>query len=157
MMRWVAGLVAILLLPACGGGSPSESEAGTQGGKPSGAPADVSSGQVPSVRIIRPDSGSSSPEGSTITIEAAVTDPNAAIARVEFYDDNRLIGSKSSPPYIIHYGPLKAGTSLLCAAAIDVEGVPTASTPVTLFIVQGNSDRKDDGKKDDDRNHQDRH
>src|SRR5690349_15765348 len=127
MMRWLAGLVAVLVLPACGSGSRSQSEAGAQGHDPSGAPADIGSGQLPSVRIIRPDSGSSSPEGSTITIEAVVTDPNATIVRVEFYDDNRLIGSKSSPPYIIHYGPLKAGTSLLCAAAIDVEGTPASS------------------------------
>jgi chitinase len=151
-MRWVAGLVAVLVLPACGDGSRSHSEAGV-GANQSGAPADVGSGQLASVRIIRPDSGSSSPEGSTITIEAAVTDPNATIVRVEFYDDNRLIGSKSSPPYIISYGRLKAGTSLLCAAAIDVEGKPVSSAPVTLFVVQGNSDGKDDGKKDDDKKH----
>lgn len=150
MMRWVAGLVAVLVLPACGdgsgSGSGSESGTGAPGVNPSGPPV----GQPPSVRITRPDSGTSAREGSKITIHAVVTAPEGSIVRVEFYDHNRLIGSKSSPPYTITYGRLKAGTSELCAVAIDGEGNPTASPPVTLFVVRGKGDDKDDDDKDDD-------
>jgi len=144
MMRWIAGLVAVLLLPACGDGPGTQPSTVGDAKDPAGSSPGPSTSQLPSVRIIKPESGATSPEGSTITIEAVATNPNTAIARVEFYDDSRLIGSKSSPPYIISYGPLKSGSHQLCAAAIDVDGVPVASAPVTLFVVQGNGDGKGD-------------
>jgi len=141
MIRWIAGLVAVLLLPACGDGGGSPSGANAEGRDPT-AP---SAGQPPSIRIVSPDSGSSSSEGSTITIRAVATDPDAAIVRVEFYDDARLIGSRSSPPYTISYRRLEAGTHQLCAVAIGIDGIPAASTPVTLFVVQGKGDDQDAG------------
>ena len=135
MMRWIAALGAALLIPACGDGpgSSSSTEAGSQ-----------STGQPPSIRIVSPESGATRREGSKITIEAVATDPNAAIARVDFYDDNRLIGSKAKPPYTITYGRLKAGTHELCAVAVDPNGIPFASPPVTLFVVRGDRDDEDD-------------
>src|SRR5262245_4297826 len=138
MNRWMAGLAAALLIPACGGGngSGSSTAATPDGGDPAGASAPPPTGQAPSIRIIRPDSGSSVPEGSTITIEAEVANPTADVARVEFYDDNKLIGSASSPPYTLTTGPLKEGTHDLCAVAIDHQGATTASVPVTLFVVR---------------------
>src|SRR6185436_143858 len=139
MMRWFAGLAAALLLPACGSGNGSGTSAATtpDGGDPAAAPAAPATGQAPSIRIIRPDSGASVPEGSTITLEAEVTNPTANVARVEFYDENQLIGSASSPPYTLSYGRLKAGSHRLCAVAVDSNGITTASAPVTLFVVQG--------------------
>ena len=104
----------------------------------------MGTGQPPSVRIISPDSGATRSEGSKIAIKAAVTDPDAVIVRVDFYDDNRLIGSKSKPPYTITYERLKAGTHELCAVAVDVDGIPAASPPVTLFVVRGDGDHRDD-------------
>ena len=105
--------------------------------------------QALSVRIVSPDSGATRPEGSRITIHADVTDPNDAVVRVDFYDDNRLIGSKSKPPYTLSTGRLKAGTYVLCDDDVDVGGNPSASPPVTLFVVLGDGD-DDDDKKDDD-------
>ena len=140
MMRWVAGLAAVLVLPACGDGPGAPSGTNAEGRDPTGQP--------PSVRIISPDSGSSSPEGSTLTIRAVATDPDAVIERVEFYDDTRLIGSKSSPPYTISTRRLESGTHVLCAVAIDHDGIPVASPPVTLFVVQGKGDDEEDGDGD---------
>lgn len=130
MKRWIAGLAAALVLPACGDGGGSPSATGLD---PSGHPA---AGQPANVRIVSPETGTSASEGSSITIRAVV-DLNVAIARVDFYDDNRLIGSKSNPPYTISYRRLKSGTHELCAVAIAADGTPTASPPVTLFVVQG--------------------
>lgn len=137
MMRWIAALGAALLIPACGDGpgSHTATEANLQG-----------TGQPPTIRIVSPESGATRTEGSKVTIEAVVEDPDAAVARVDFYDDNRLIGSKSKPPYTLSYGRLKAGIHLLCAVAVDVDGVTAASSPVTLFVVRGDGD--DDKKGD---------
>jgi hypothetical protein len=142
MMRWIAGLTAVLLLPACGGGS--------NHGKPdsTGTPDLAGAGQLPTVRIISPDTGTSVSERSTVTIEAEVTDPDAAVVRVDFYDDNRRIGGTSDPPYVLSYGPLKGGTHLLCAVAVDMEGnLIVASPAVTLFAVKGDDDKKDRGRR----------
>jgi hypothetical protein len=148
MMRWIAGLVAAaLLLPACGNGSGTPPSPAADGKEPAGSSPSLSPSQPPSVKIINPETGATSPEGSSITIEAVAINPNAAIARVEFYDDSRLIGSQSSPPYILSYGPLTSGSHRLCAAAIDIDGVPVASDPVTLFVIQGNGDAKGDDHK----------
>jgi hypothetical protein len=148
MLRWIAGLVAVLVLPACGDGGGGRSGRGAEGPDPA-APA--GGGQRPSVRIISPESGSSSPEGSTIEIQALVTDPDGTIVRVEFYDDNRLIGSDESPPYTLSFGRLKPRTYVLCAVAIDADGNPIASAPVTLFVV------RESGGKDDEDGHGGRH
>jgi hypothetical protein len=98
----------------------------------------------PSVRIISPESGATRSEGSKVTIKAVVADTDAVVVRVDFYDDNRLIGSRSKTPYTLTTERLKGGTHELCAVAIDSDGNPTASPPVTLFVVRGDGDHKDD-------------
>jgi len=141
-MRWIAGLAAALLLPACGGGGGSHN-----GHDPVGTPDDGGTSQPPSIRIISPASGATSPERSTIDIQAELSDPGAAVARVDYYEDNRRIGSASTPPYTLSYGPLKAGAQLLCAVAVDIDGnLVVASPPVTLFVLKGDGHDHDDGK-----------
>jgi hypothetical protein len=151
MMRWIAGLAAALLLPACGGGNGSGGSTATSpdGGDPAAAPAPAvpATGQAPGIRIIRPDSGASVPEGSKITIEAEVTNPTAHVARVEFYDDNQLIGSAASPPYTLSVERVKEGSHQLCAVAVDDNGNTTPSVPVTLFVVQGDGGAKKDDER----------
>lgn len=128
----MAGLAAVLVLPACGDGGGSHSGTDIQGLDPSGHPA---AGQPANVRIVSPAAGTSAREGSNITIRAVV-ELDVAVARVDFYDDNHLIGSKSSPPYTMSYKRLRRGTHELCAVAFDHAGNPTASPPVTLFVLQ---------------------
>lgn len=141
-----------ILLPACGGGSgkpfANDSTGGDSGG---GSAGQAGGGQRPTVRIIRPDSGATASEGSSITIEAEVTDPNASLDRVDFYDNNRRVGSASSPPYVLSYGRLKSGTHQLCAVGVEFDGSTISSAPVTLSVVQGSGDDGDD--EDDDHRH----
>jgi hypothetical protein len=138
-IRWIAGLAAVLILPACGGDS-GKPFANSQERDPAG-----SSGQPATIRIIRPDSGATASEGSSVTIEAEVTDPNASLDRVDFYDNNRRVGSASSPPYVLSYGRLKPGTHELCAVGVDFDGNVVSSPPVTLFVVRGKDEDQDDG------------
>jgi hypothetical protein len=55
---------------------------------------------------------------------------------VEFYDGDRRIGSKPSAPYFVALGGLEAGTHILTAVAVDIEGITTVSPPVTVFVVR---------------------
>ena len=99
-------------------------------------PPSLGSGQPPFVRIVSPGPRSSVPEGSTITVQAIAGDPNAILARVDFYDGDRQIGGKMSAPYFVALGNLEAGSHVLTAVAIDIEGITTVSAPVTVFAVK---------------------
>jgi chitinase len=138
MLRWAAGLSAILLLPACGSGSPD-----AEGRHPE-VPPTLGSGQPPFVRIVSPGPRTSVPEGSTITVQAVAGDPNAILARVDFYDGERRIGGKLTAPYVVALGGLDAGSHVLTAVAIDLEGITTVSAPVTVFAVKEPEEDEDD-------------
>jgi hypothetical protein len=140
MLRWSAGFAAVLLLPACGHGSGSEDVAGRN----PQAPAALGSGQSPLVRIVSPGPRTTCPEGATITVQAVAADPNAILARVDFYDGDRRIGGKSSAPYLVALGALTPGSHVLTAVAIDIEGITTVSPPVTVFVVQRVEENDDD-------------
>jgi len=146
MKRWIAGLAAVLLLPACGGGGGSHGRPDPAGTPGDGTPVDPQPiSQPPTIRIIAPASGTASPEGSTLTLQAEVTNPSDDIARVDFYEDNRRIGGASTPPYTLSYDLANKGVHQLCAVAVDDKGnAIVASPPVTLFVVQGD-DKKGHG------------
>ena len=130
MLRWIAGLSAVLFLPACGSGLPDAEERNSQ------VPPALGSGQPPFVHIVSPGPRTSVPEGSTITIQAVAGDPNAILAVVNFYDGDRLIGGKSAAPYFVSLGSLTEGTHVLTAVAVDIEGITAVSNPVTVFVVK---------------------
>src|SRR6185503_7223978 len=131
MLRWIAGLSAALLLPACGDGSAAD----VDGRNPVG-PATLGGGQPPFIRIVSPAPRATFQEGGTATLQAVASDPNAVLARVNFYDGDRLIGGKSAPPFVVAYGGMTAGSHVLTAVAIDIEGISSVSPPVTIFVVQ---------------------
>jgi hypothetical protein len=131
MMRWIAGLSAALLLPACGDGTAADVD-----GRNPAVPTALGGGQPPIVRIVSPAPRATFQEGGTVTIQAVAADPNAVLARVNFYDGDQLIGGKSAPPFVIAYGGLTAGSHVLTAVAIDIEGITSVSPPVTIFVVR---------------------
>ena len=141
MLRWIVGLSAALLLPACGDG---EGSADAEGKKPDQVPAALGSGQPPFIRIVSPAPRSTFQEGATATLQAVAADPNAILARVSFYDGDRLIGGKSAAPFLIAYGGLAPGTHILTSVAVDIEGITSVSPPVTIFVVRRDVEEEDD-------------
>ena len=145
MVRWWASLAAALLLPACGSDSGA---ADVDGRHPTPSPAQLGTGQPPFIRIVSPGPRTTFHEGATITLQAIATDPNAIIARVNFFDGDRLIGGKSTAPFIVPYGGLTPGTHDLTAVAIDIEGISAVSPPVTIFVVRRGEEDEDDEDED---------
>jgi hypothetical protein len=150
-------LFAAFAVPACGGGSGGSQapDAGSAVGiatisGPEANQTGLGGGRLPLVRIISPTSGSSCHEGATITIQAVAVDPDAIIARVDFYDGSMLIGSRLVAPYNVPWGGVKAGAHVLTAVAFDITGVSGASLPVTIFaIARGdeNEDQDDEARR----------
>ncbi|MGB7924786.1 MAG: FG-GAP-like repeat-containing protein [Pyrinomonadaceae bacterium] len=109
----------------------------------------------PTVQIVspavRPDAGQS----AGITISAAASDTDGAIARVEFYADGVLIGAAHSVPYAVLWTPANTNhTYTITARAYDDRGAMTVSAPVTITIgggtptVKARFDFDGDGKSD---------
>jgi Bacterial Ig domain len=144
-------LAGAFLVPACGGGggsSPQAPDAGAAVGiatinGPEANETGLGGGRLPLVRIISPTSGSSCHEGATITIQAVAVDPDAAIARVDFYDGSVLLGSRLVAPFNLAWGGVKAGAHVLTAVAFDITGAAGSSLPVTIFATARGDENED--------------
>ncbi|HVE41164.1 MAG TPA: Ig-like domain-containing protein [Planctomycetota bacterium] len=155
--RLLLVLFGAFVVPACGGGGGGSQapDVGTAVGiatinGPEANQTGLGGGRLPLVRIISPTPGSSCHEGATITIQAVAVDPDAIIARVDFYDGSILLGSRLVAPFNLAWGGVKAGAHVLTAVAFDITGVSGSSQPVTIFAVargDENEDQDDDVRR----------
>src|SRR5688572_4253120 len=88
-------IVLVLLVPACSSGG---------GGGGGGATGDAvapppTSNQAPGVALVRPSPGSAFTAGTAIDLEAAVTDADGFVTRVDFFQGSTLLGSSSAFPF----------------------------------------------------------
>jgi len=67
-----------------------------------------------------------------VTISATVSDPDGAIALVEFLDGNTVIGSTTSEPYSFNWTNPSTGSHTISVRATDVYGGVTTSAPITI-------------------------
>lgn len=72
-------------------------------------------------------------ENDEIILEANV-DSKANIEKVEFYSDDEIIGTVYSSPYKITVDKLNSGTYHFSAKAIDINGLQTQATAVTVYV-----------------------
>jgi alpha-tubulin suppressor-like RCC1 family protein len=92
------------------------------------------------VNLTSPTNNAILTTSSTNVIAAAVSDTNATISQVEFFNGNQLIGTATSPPYTVNWIPF-AGTHQLTALAIDSQGNGRFSSPVLVTVdVDSNGD-----------------
>jgi hypothetical protein len=71
---------------------------------------------------------------ATVTIAAEAADADGSVARVEFYADDRFIGSSTTAPFAATWPVRGPGTASLTARAIDHRGASTTSPPVSIVI-----------------------
>jgi hypothetical protein len=71
----------------------------------------------------------------TVTIQASAT-MGAAIARVDFYVNNAVIGSRTSQPYSLAWNTVNSGDGAksLHVRAVDVNGQTVTSAPVSVTV-----------------------
>lgn len=86
----------------------------------------------PTVSITSPGEGSVLPAG-TITIEAAASDTDGSIARVEFYHGFALLGQDTTAPYSFPWNSVGNGCYNIVARVIDnLGGVATDEVDITV-------------------------
>jgi uncharacterized protein (TIGR03118 family) len=88
----------------------------------------------PSVSITSPANGVIFVSPASVTIQAAASDKDGIVTKVEFFDDATSLGSVSSSPYSKTV-TLYPGTHPLTAVATDNDGAAATSLTVTITVM----------------------
>jgi RHS repeat-associated protein len=91
---------------------------------------------APTVAITSPTSGASFIAPASITLSATASDSDGTIQKVDFFQGGTtLVGTATTAPYSVTWGPVAAGSYSLTAVATDNRNATTTSTPVSITVI----------------------
>ena len=90
--------------------------------------------QPPMVSLTAPADGAAFAPSASITLSAAASDVDDAVARVEFYAGASLLGSDTTAPYSYGWNNVAAGSYSITAVARDSAGATTVSAARTVVV-----------------------
>ena len=90
--------------------------------------------QPPTVSITSPANGANVRAAGSLTITANATDSDGTISKVDFYADDVLTCSDTTPPYSCAWTVATEGVHGTTAFAIDNKGAGTWSAPVSFNV-----------------------
>ena len=90
--------------------------------------------QPPVVSISSPTKSAAFITPATITIDAAASDPDGTINKVEFFQGTTKLGERTTTPYSFTWKEVPEGTYSLTAAATDNQNLRTVSSPVIVVV-----------------------
>jgi hypothetical protein len=88
----------------------------------------------PTVSITSPANGATFTLPTTININAAASDTDGTISKVDFYNGSTLLGTDTSAPYSYAWSNVTANNYTLKAIATDNGGAATTSATVTITV-----------------------
>jgi hypothetical protein len=88
----------------------------------------------PTVTLTAPANGATYTAPATMTLTATASDPENALARVEFYSGTTLLGTDTTSPYSFSWGSVAAGTYSVRAIAYDAAGASATSVANTIVV-----------------------
>ena len=92
----------------------------------------ISANTAPTVTLTAPAVNSNLPVGTSVTLEAAATDTDGSITKVEFFVDGVLAGTDTSSPYQYNWVSNTLAIYSLTAKATDNAGSVTTSEAVSV-------------------------
>lgn len=112
--------------------------AGVSGIRSTSAPVSivVVPNQPPAVSITSPVEGAQLLEPLSVLLHASATDPDNALARVEFFVLGMKVGESLAGPYTVAWNEPPTASYTLTAVATDVLGLSRTSAPVRVKIVR---------------------
>ncbi|MFL5729656.1 MAG: Ig-like domain-containing protein [Cytophagaceae bacterium] len=100
----------------------------------------VSANQNPTITLSSPGNGSSFTAPASININASASDADGSISKVEFYNGNTLLATKTAAPYTYSWTGISAGSYTILAKAYDNStGTASASASITVNPASGGS------------------
>jgi hypothetical protein len=91
-------------------------------------------GASPVISMNAPANGATFLRSAGLTLSATATDPDGAVARVEFYADATLLGAVTVPPYRLEWSDPPYGSHNIKAVAVDNQGAVAISTAVRILV-----------------------
>ncbi len=88
----------------------------------------------PLIALTNPAPGSVQASGAPVTLAAQATDDDGTMARVDFFQDNVLVSSRTTPPYALTVSNLVDGFHRFITRATDNLGATNDSRPVNIFV-----------------------
>jgi hypothetical protein len=82
---------------------------------------------APAVRLTAPAMNAEVAPGAALTLAAVVTDPRGPVTKVDFFDDDALVGTAAQAPYTVSYRPPAGKRNFTLTARIG----DAVSPPVT--------------------------
>ncbi len=89
----------------------------------------------PQAQMTSPFDGQTLPSPSWVTLTASASAAVGAVAQVDFYVDNDLVGTDTSEPYQSSWNDPSPGTHWASVHVVDDAGAMRASCPVSFFVV----------------------
>jgi len=94
----------------------------------------VSQNAAPIVSLTVSGAGAARYAPASITLNAAASDPDGTISRVEFYQGTTLIGTAGVAPYAMTWSNVPAGSYVVTAKAIDNAGASGSSNAIPIAV-----------------------
>ena len=107
---------------------------------PSSVSVTVSPGSVnapPTVNLLSPSDGAVFAAGAPIAMQAAASDSDGTVQKVEFYAGIVKLGETTSSPYAFTWTTAPVGPQVLSAIAYDDDGAPSAPSSVSVTVSPG--------------------
>jgi hypothetical protein len=98
------------------------------------APVSVIVNLAPTVLITSPAANERFSAPATVSVTVNASDPDGAVAWVEFYEDVNYLGASSNSPFSFTLSNISAGTYSLRAVAYDGSGASGSSAPVQIQV-----------------------
>jgi hypothetical protein len=90
--------------------------------------------QPPVVSLTAPTPGASFPAPANIVLTALASDPDGAVARVEFLAGGTVVATSTAAPFSATWANVAAGSYTLTARAVDNLGASATSAPVSVTV-----------------------
>ena len=92
----------------------------------------------PVVALTSPAAGTSFVAPASIALSANASDPDGAVARVEFLQNGNVIGSTNVTPYSMTWSNVAPGTYAIATRATDNRGATSTSSSVNIVVTPPN-------------------
>jgi hypothetical protein len=94
----------------------------------------ITSNAPPTITLLQPNADSALFAPGSILIAAQPNDPEGQILRVDFFRDDILIGSRTSPPFSLPVYETQPGPHTYAVQAIDIAGAQSGKVSVTPTV-----------------------